>query len=535
MAGYKETPRQKMVAIMYLVLYTLLALNVSKQVLDAFIVVNNNIVLTNKNLSQRLQDIYSGFERDYRFNPGKVKPYWEKAKQARALSQDFLKYLEQTKYQLISKTEGISVDSAKVAVLRKLKNKDNYDKPTHFFLGNTDDGRTGVALQLKKRLNEYREKLLSLVGKDNFKDIESNLSTKGPYYNADGHKENWQIHFFYNTILAADITILNKFRSDVYNAEYEVIDNLYKSIGKGNFKFDKIEAKLLPKSDFVFLGDDYHAQVLVAAYDTSQSPTVYFKEGVSYLPDDQYKDATRLSGKPGAMMINIPTRKVGVNKYAGFVRRITATGAVKDYHFSGEYMVSKPLVTVSPKKMNIFYIGVDNPVSIAVAGIPAEDLVPTISNGTIKKEPSGNEWVVDVPPGKKLALVKIYANIDGEKREMGSKMFRVKNLPTPVASIGGKSSGSVNKKIMLAAGALEPQMPDDFDFDQTFVVNSFTMTIQRGFQVYHFKSKNAYLTNVMRDQIKRTNRGQNIIFDHIIAKDSNGTYRKLAPIILSIE
>jgi len=524
-----------MIAMMYLVLYALLALNVSKQVLDAFIVVNHSIVVTNKNLSQRLGDIYSGFERDYQFNPEKVKPYWEKAIKARKLSEDFQKYLEQVKYQLVSKTEGIPSDSARVTPLRMLNQKDDYDKPTNFFLGNTDDGRNGVAIQLKKRLDQYREKLLSLVGKSNFKDIESNLSTTGPYYNADGHKENWQIHYFYNTILAADLTILNKFKSDVYNAEYEVVDNLYKSIGKGNFKFDKIDAKLLPQSDFVFLGDDYRAQVLVVAYDTSQSPTVYFKQGVNYLPVDQYKDAKKLRGKPGEMMINIPAWKVGVNKYAGFVRRTTSTGEVKDYHFSGEYIVSKPLITVSPKKMNIFYIGVDNPVSIAVAGIPAENLIPTISTGTIKQNPTGNDWIVDVPPGKKLALVKVYANIDGEKRQLGSKIFRVKNLPTPVATIAGKNSGFIDKDLILAAGAIAPKMPDDFDFDQTFVVSSFTMTIQRGFQVYHYKSKNAYLTNTMRDQIKRTNRGQHIIFENIIAHDSNGINRKLAPIIISIE
>lgn len=524
-----------MISMMYLVLYTLLALNVSKQVLDAFIVVNDNIVLTNKNLSQRLQDIYHGFERDYQFNPGKVKPYWEKAKEARKLSGDFLNYLEQIKYQLISTTEGIPVDSAKVALLRNLTNKDNYDKPTNFFLGNTDDGKTGVSIQLKTRLNEYREKLLSLVDKSDFKDIQSNLSTTGPYYNADGHKENWQIHFFYNTILAADVTILNKFRSDVYNAEYEVVDNLYKSIGKGNFKFDKIEAKVLPKSDFVFMGDDYRAEVLVAAYDTVQSPNVYIMKGVDYLPSDKYKEADSLSGKPGKLMINFPAWKEGVNKYAGFVRERSANGEMKDYHFSGEYIVSKPLITVSPKKMNIFYIGVDNPVSIAVAGIPIEDLIPTISCGTIKQQgPAGDEWIVNIPPGNKLALVKIYANIDGEKRQLGSKMFRVKEIPTPLATIGGKNSGFVDKEIILAAGALVPKMPDDFDFDQSFVISSFTMTLQRGFDVYHFKSNSANLTVEMRDQIKRTNRGQNIIFENITARDSNGVNRELAPIIIKI-
>jgi gliding motility-associated protein GldM len=535
MAGYKETTRQKMISMMYLVLYTLLALNVSKQVLDAFVVVNKSIEVTNKNLSQRLDDIYSGFEKEYQFNPGKVKPYWEKAKQARALSSDLLNYINQVKDQVISKTERIPIDSAKVVPVRNLSRKDDYETPTNFFLGNTDDGKSGMAIKLKSKIDDFRKNMLNLVDKSQFRDINSNLSTSGPYYNADNQKQNWQLHFFYNTILAADITILNKFRSDVYNAEYEVLDYLYKSIGKGNFKFDKIEAKVLPNSNFVFLGDNYRAEIVVAAYDTSSGPKVYFMNGVDSLPADQYQEATLLSGQPGKMMIDVPARKLGVNKYAGFVRERSATGAITDYHFSGEYIVSRPLLSVSPKKMNTFYIGVSNPVSIAIAGIPAQYLIPTISCGTIKKDPSGNDWVVDIPPGNKLALIKVYAIINGERRQLGSKMFRVKKLPTPIATIGGRSSGGVDKEIMLAAGALVPRMPDDFEFDQTFSISSFTMTLQRGWQVYHYNSNNEYLTVEMRDQIKRTNRGMNIIFENIIARDPNGINRKLAPIILTIE
>ncbi len=535
MAGYKETTRQKMISMMYLVLYALLALNVSKQVLDAFVVVNKSIEVTNKNLSQRLEDMYSGFEKNYEFNPGKVKPYWDKAKQARMLSQDLVNYIQQVKNQVVAKTEHISMDSARITPLRLLNSKDDYETPTNYFLGNTDDGQSGMAIKLKNKLDDFRKNLLALVDQAEFKDINSNLATTGPYFNADGQKQNWQLHYFYHTILAADITILNKFQSDVYNAEYEIVDYLYKSIGKGNFKFDKIEAKILPKSNFVFQGDDYQAQVIVAAYDTTQSPSVYLKRGVDYLAPDSAKDATLLGVSPGRIMINFPAEKLGVNQYAGFVRERMANGEINDFPFHGEYVVSKPLLTVSAKKMNIFYIGVSNPVSIAISGIPAENLMPVISCGTIQRVPNSTDWVVNIPPGNKLALIKVFADINGEKRQLGSKLFRVKKLPTPVATIGGRNSGGITAQIMLAAGALAPQMPDDFDFDQSFSITSFTMTLQRGWQVFHYNSGNAYLTGEMRDQIQRTNRGQNIIFENIMASDPNGITRKLAPIILTIE
>ena len=217
------------------------------------------------------------------------------------------------------------------------------------------------------------------------------------------------------------------------------------------------------------------------------------------------------------------------------MRETTASGGINDYHFSSEYIVARPSLAISAKKMNIFYIGVNNPVSIAISGIPQGDLVPSISSGTIKRDPVGSDWIVNIPPGNKEAIVTVTANINGEKKRLGSQVFRVKKLPDPIATVAGKSSGGINREIMLAAGGLAPKMPDDFDFDQTFVISSFTMTMQRGFQVYHYKSDNTYFTAEMKDQIRRTNRGQNIIFENIVARDPNGINRKLAPIILTID
>ncbi|MBN2639632.1 MAG: gliding motility protein GldM [Bacteroidales bacterium] len=535
MSSTKESPRQRMVSMMYLVLYTLLALNISKDVINAFVVVNDNIVLTNKSIDKRLSDIYQGFDRNLEFNPGKVKPYWEKAQQAKAFSKELLEYIDQIKYEIVSKTEEIPLDSAKIVPVRELTNKDNYQIPTHYFLGNSDSGNEGEAIKLKTRIDEFREKILGLVDKNQFKDIQTNLATSGPYFNADGQKQNWQNHFFYNTILAADLAILNKFKADVYNAEYEVVNHLYKSIGKGNFKFDKIEAKVLPKSNFVFWGGRYQAEVVVAAYDTTQNPTVFYKTGINYLPNDQSEGASVVSGKPGKIMIDLPATQEGINEFAGLVKQTNAEGKTNYYHFSSQFIVSQPSVTVSAKKMNVFYIGVDNPVSISVPGIPSERLTPSISVGTIKKNRNNNDWMVRVPQGVEEAVIRVGINIDGSMKYLNSKVFRVKDLPTPIATVGGKNSGGINQDIMLAAGAVVPKMPDDFDFDQTFVITSFTMTLQRGFQVYHFKSKNSYFTPEMRKQIQRTNRGQNIIFEHIVAKDMNDSQRTLAPIILTID
>ena len=113
MAAYKETPRQKMIAMMYLVLTALLALNVSVEILEAFIVVNESLETTNDNLNRKVTGAYGKFEQQYSLNPKKVGPYWEQAQKVHKLATDMVNYIQNTKYDVISKVEGVSVDSSK--------------------------------------------------------------------------------------------------------------------------------------------------------------------------------------------------------------------------------------------------------------------------------------------------------------------------------------------------------------------------------------------------------------------------------------
>ena len=82
MASHRETPRQKMIGMMYLVLTALLALNVSKDILNAFSVVNDSVLLTNENYAQKSKSVYTNFEKNYSLNQIEVGPFWNKAKEA---------------------------------------------------------------------------------------------------------------------------------------------------------------------------------------------------------------------------------------------------------------------------------------------------------------------------------------------------------------------------------------------------------------------------------------------------------------------
>lgn len=534
MGSVKESPRQRMISMMYLVLTALLALNVSKEVVDAFLVVNESVEQTNVLLSQKLNYTYNTFETMYELNQKEVLPFWKRAKKAKLLSLDLVEYINHLRNELISITEGIPLDSAKVALVRKLVKKDNYSITTKYFMGDSHDGSEGIARVLKNKIIDYRQQMTDLVDQKDQGKLKFGLTTDSVYYNANGQKQNWEAHYFYNTILAADITILNKIITEVYDAEFGVVNILMDEINAQDFSYDKIEAKVLPHSNYVFVGDEYWAEVIVAAYDTTQSPEVYLLKGVDYLSDEQLENAIPLDIEDGKVIIRFPANKVGVNKYAGVIGVKTASGQTNYFPFANEYIVAKPSVMVSVEEMNVLYIGVNNTVSLSVSGIPNENLIPTISHGTIKADLKNRKWLVDVPPGKKQAVITVITEINGIRKEMGSQKFRIRRLPDPVATIADIRHGFINRELLLAAGVIVPKMPTDFGFEFYFKISSFKMSIQRGFNVYNFISENGMLTDEMIEQIEVTNRGQNLIFDNIIAEGPYGDERLLSPIIITI-
>ena len=181
MAGYKETPRQKMISMMYLVLTALLALNVSKQIIDAFLVVNDSMEATNANFSSKVETTYSKFEIQYQLNPNKVGPYWEKAKKAHMLSSSLQKYVDSVKYAVIQHTDRLeSLEAAKKTKLRDVERIDNFDVPTSFFMGPSELLKTGVAYKLKDKIDKYRKEMLELVDPAARPYMKIGLDTKGP-------------------------------------------------------------------------------------------------------------------------------------------------------------------------------------------------------------------------------------------------------------------------------------------------------------------------------------------------------------------
>jgi gliding motility-associated protein GldM len=524
MAGYKETPRQKMIGMMYLVLTALLALNVSKQILDAFVVVNESMETTNDNFSKKLDNTYSKFKIQYQLNPNKVGPYWTKAQQAHALSDRLAHYIDSLKYLVIMRTDGLaSIEEARKLNLRNAKRKDAYNESTRFFIGSSSDGSSGEARILKEKIENYKKQMLDLVDPKFRNSIKLGMDTQGPFYDEDGNKQNWEMHNFYRTILAASVTILNKIKAETYNAEFDVVNHLYGSIDALNFKFDKIQAKVIPRSSYIFLGEEYQAEILVGAYDTKQNPDVRYVLGADTLTPGNYRNATNLDGSQGLVTLKLAGSTEGLKKFAGIIKVVSPLGDTMSFHFKDEFIVARPGITISPSKMNVFYIGVDNPVEISVPGGP-ESILPSISIGSIRRE--GDQWIVSnlTTGGAREAVISVNAVFSGKTKNMGSYKFRLKTVPDPIIKVAGKNEGFISKSLLLASPFLAPEMPAGFDFDLKYSVTSFTFsTSTAAGEGNDIKVQGNQLTKEIVNTIKNARKGQRIWFDDVYVKGPDGS------------
>ncbi|MCK9400384.1 MAG: gliding motility protein GldM [Bacteroidales bacterium] len=549
MAGYKETPRQKMIAMMYLVLTALLALNVSKDMLEAFLVVNESMENTIEVFEHKLGNLYGEFEKQYQLKPQKVGDYWQKAQEARRLSNELKKYVEHMIFDVVRQSENkdsltLIQDSFETKMMQdpddprkeiavpmlnmsKVSTKDKYDESTNYFINRKQ------AEKLREKIEAYKTAMLNIVPPEFRGNIKMGLETEGPFFNADGNKQTWELHHFYHTILAASVTIMNKIKAEVQTAEFDIAAELFSEIDVSDFKFDKIEAKIIPTTNYVLQGDKYEAEVLVTAFDTRQTPEVFVLQGADEITISNKDRAQRVEGKDGIVRLSFPAGAVGLQKYAGVVEVVSPEGERIPYKFSGDYVVAPPSLTVAATKMNVFYIGVDNPVSISVPGIAEANLRASISVGTLTRDATGKSWIVRVPQGQKT-VISVNADIMGTTRSMGSAEFRIRRVPSPNAEVAGQLEGAIDKSTLLAAGAIIPVMRD-FEFELFFEVKSFRMTTIVGGDGISKRGNGNRFSEEMISMIQGARKGQKFFFENIQAEGPDKIPRSLNPISLEIK
>ena len=476
-----ETPRQKMIGMMYLVYLALLALNVSKDVLNAFVIVNDAMEQTTNNFKTKVDQSYAFFNAQEQNSPDKVKPYNDKAKEVRKISTELVKYLEDVKYEMVHVVDGIPIDTARNRTLAELSNKDDFDKPTNFFLGVDESVKNGKAYEMIDKINEYKAKLHKIVKDTNYK-MPKGLDVDATYLNNDKEKEDWAQHNFYHMVAAAAYTMMNKLIGEVKNIEFETVQYLSSAIDAGSFKFDQVSAKVIPNSKIVFSGDSFEADIIVAAYDSRENPTVYWGPGRDTATENDIDKLTAIEGENGVVHLKIPTGGIGDQKFAGVIKMQAPDGTMKYYPFHDSYTVTKPTAAVAAEKMNVFYASIGNPVSIAAPVAPEKLRINW--GGAQATSQGGGKYIVNVPSSLagRTITVTVSAEVGGGKTQnMGSTQFRVKNVPEPSVFIGGNITGGKQAKdALLANPMIIAKMSPDFNFELRWSVLSYKVTFVKG-------------------------------------------------------
>jgi gliding motility-associated protein GldM len=552
MAHGKETPRQKMIGMMYLVLTALLALNVSTSVLDAFKIIDEGLEKTGITMENKNKDIYNEFDQAYQLNQSKTALWRDRALQVQERTKKLYDYIQDLKLKTLDQAER----GKSKAIEGKVINRDliqattDYDTPHRIMIGNELSDKS-EARKLKNEITSLREFMLTMVKEKELpaqlkESISKSLDTDPPALlkgKKDPERSTWEYHKFGHSPLMGFLAIMSSLQIDLRNAESEMLNYLFAQISAGEVKFNELEAVVIPNSNYIIKGNPYKANIFLAARDTTQAPDIYIVEGVSQPWVETIDPATGVksySRREGLNYTKVPAEKgtgkglyersgnsLGQRTWGGIIEIKGPGGTPIIRPFSAEYMVAEGSVVVSPTKMNVFYLGVDNPVEISVSGVAGNKIRANASNGVLSQR--GNAWIMNA---KRVGncMVSVSAELDGKWSTVGTKEFRVKPVPDPIAMVNNQKGGMIAKNVLMAQNGVVATMPPDFDFDLKFNVTEYTvMAVIQGF-VQEKKVKGALFTQEVRNLINNLSKGNPIYIQEIKAVGPDGTIRNLSTI-----
>lgn len=523
MAHGKETPRQKMIGMMYLVLTAMLALNVSKEVLDAFVNVNEGLNTTTENFASKNEGLYSKFELAYAQNAEKVGDWKDRADEVKRMSDELYDFMNECKVEIVSVKDAEAVHDGEVN-LHEVGVKDDNNVPGEIMIVNKK------GLELKQRIIDYREAMIGMIDNSEgdytrlIESIEGNLDTEDhPAEKAGEPDQPWEIYNFDNLPLAAVITILSKMQADVRNVESDLINYLLEQVDAKDFKVNVLEAIVKPNSNYVFKGQEYRAEVFLAAYDSTNTPTVMV---------DGFGELETQAGKG---IYSVTSNSIGEKTWGGVIILDNDGQEIRE-EFEASYRVAPTSAVISPTKMLVFYRGVPNPVAISASGVAEEDIVATITSGTITPQGRGGGYIVRPGPRETSTTVRVYANVDGQRSFMGEEKFRVEDLPDPTATVEGLPKGSGALSLSQLTRLTEVQaVAEGFLFEVQFEVTGFQVNVMGsgGVNLIEESTSNTF-TSAQRRIFQNMRPGQRVVIENIEATGPDGKKRSLNSINIKI-
>ena len=466
MAGGKETPRQKMIGMMYLVLTALLALNVSSTVIDKFVFLNDSLVRANNETAERnvqtLESIKSTVD-DTGNREADVK-IMEAAANLRAETAKIVSEINSIKDTLINLTGGY-VDEYKpeyVGDAKNLTGKTDYDKVGHYMMPE-EEGGEGHGMRLKSLLNDYSKLVGETVAAFGAEDSEvahyqpiALDADQDPVYSNDPNQKGKKFSTlaFDNSPTPAGLATLSEFQSRALGYETRALGYLASKVGAGDLKFDVIQPMVRPESKYVTAGAKYKAEMFIAASSSGVTPTMAYNGNEVTVENGMGQvEFTAKAGKYDKNGIARQTYKAEISVTLPGGRDTTFTKDV-------EYFVVEPVIQVQSLAVNALYYRCGNSLNVTVQG-----LGPTFNPGFTAKGADvikGSGTQVTLVP---TATSTVTLNVSNSGSYIGSKEFGVRPIPQPEIVFMGPQ-GPVSMKSGMSAKS--PRMQINAVADQNF-------------------------------------------------------------------
>lgn len=518
-----------MINLMYLVLIAMLALNVSAEIINAFFMIDKGIASTNNIIDDSNEFATKALEKNAEQDLSRYQPLVDAAKEVRQISAEFNDYITGIRDTLVASSGGMypEDDDKHAGQPKGYKNK---DVTTRLLV---DQGKGD---EIEQRILSTRQQLLDIVTRlkdtpgtsindETIAALEESISLEisDDWENAKAGKKNksWARYTFFQMPLAAIFPIFRKFQNDMKSSEAAVLNYLVQQVGAETFKVDNFIPIASASKSYVIAGEPYEAEITIGA----SSKSVYENMDVKV-------NGQSLSVEDGIAKYSARATSTGVKSYKVDIDLTNpTTGKRETYSKTFEYEVGRRSVTVAADKMNVLYIGVENPISVAAAGVSSNDLRVSGSGSGIQMSRTGE--------GKYNATVSTpgTANItvSGGGLQASSFEFRVKRIPDPVARLSNSSGGDMPNGEFRAQGGVGAFL-DNFDFDARCVVSGFELIyVARRQDPIPVTNAGARYTSEAQALIARAKPGDIYYFDNVRAKcPGDQSTRKINTMVFNI-
>ncbi|MFD0976611.1 type IX secretion system motor protein PorM/GldM [Salinimicrobium gaetbulicola] len=509
MAGGKQTPRQKMINLMYLVFIAMMALNMSKEVLTAFGNINEKLAESNSSVAERNSAAMAGLVAKAEEQPAKYKPLQEKASKIHEMTTEFTAYLEEMKSMVL---EGVD-DPQNYEAMDKSSPLDEY-----FFQSGKASNK---GQEFLNKVESYREGVASLI-EDNYPQIAAEVRREfstDPVKDSEGVKKPWLAYNFESFPMIASITKFTQMQGDARGAENDILSVMLSGQLQSEVSLTNYEAIVISDKTAFFNGENYKGKVVLGRVDK----TLQFDKVIINGNEIQSTEA-------GQVKLDFPAGNVGQQKITGELQFKEGDSIISIPVNNSYSVIPKPnSAVISADKMNVVYRGVQNPMTISIPGVGNVS-----ANAPGLRSVGGPNYVMDVTT---LQAREVTINVSGElpggEKVGDSKTFRVKDIPRPVGTVRGEDGTVRMQRNTLEIATIGATLPD-FDFDLNLRVTGFKFKVpgQPTVQVRGQKLDDRAVA-----ALRRAGRGESVqIFDVEAQLANNASYKlkQVSPVFVEL-